>query len=224
MAEPSLAVLLRNGDHATATIKYALKCNDVAISYARTPIQIPIPQQSPELIDLGFYRPSITCTGVIDAVGEDTSNLGNDTSSAYESMAGMSSFLYTRTSVAHTGVFDDGGSNTAQRYFIPYKNALEEAVGTWIYLPGTTTLQLEIGDAKYPIDAYEGYMDPSQSASRYANGVTDIHATGGAIYNVAIQQARFSLNAAREDRYDFSLQFVAGTRLDIPTGSINDTQ
>jgi hypothetical protein len=196
----------------------------VAISYSRTPIQIPIPQQSPELIDLGFYRPSITCTGIIDTIGEDTANLGNDTNSAYESMAGMSSFLYTRTSVAHTSVYSDGGSNSAQRYFIPYKNALEEAVGTWIYLPGTTTLQLEIGDAKYPIDAYEGYMDPSNTATRYANGVTDIHSTGGAIYNIAIQQARFSLNAAREDRYDFSLQFVAGARVDIPSASIDTKQ
>ena len=224
MAEPSLAVLLRNGPHATASIRYALKCNDVAISYARTPIQIPIPQQSPELIDLGYYRPSITCTGIIDTIGGDTANLGNDTSSAYESMAGMSSFLFTRASVSHASVYADGGSNSAQRYFIPYKNALEEAVGTWIYLPGTTTLQLEIGDAKYPIDAYEGYMDPSNTATRYANGVTDIHATGGAIYNVAIQQARFSLNASREDRYDFSLQFVAGARIDVPALSVDDNQ
>ena len=231
MAEPSLAVLLRNGPHATATIRYALKCNDVAISYSRTPIQIPIPQQSPELIDLGFYRPSITCTGIIDAIGEDTSNLGNDTNSAYESMAGMSSFLFTRAKVSHDSVYDDGGGNASanpatdtQRYFIPYKNALEEAVGTWIYLPGTTTLQLEIGDAKYPIDAYEGYMDPANTASRYASGVTDIHATGGAIYNVAIQQARFSLNAAREDRFDFSLQFVSGSRIDVPSNSIDTKQ
>jgi len=44
MADPTLAVLLRNGSHSTATIRYALKCNDVAISYAKTPIQIPIAQ------------------------------------------------------------------------------------------------------------------------------------------------------------------------------------
>ena len=47
MADPTLAVLLRNGTHTTATIRYALKCNDVAISYARTPIQIPIAQSNP---------------------------------------------------------------------------------------------------------------------------------------------------------------------------------
>ena len=74
MADPALAVLLRNGNHANATIKYALKCNDVAISYARTPIQIPIAQQSPEIIDLGFYRPSITVTGLVDTIGGNTSN------------------------------------------------------------------------------------------------------------------------------------------------------
>ena len=44
---PELAVLLRNGSHADATVRYALKCNDIAISISKTPIQIPIPQQSP---------------------------------------------------------------------------------------------------------------------------------------------------------------------------------
>ena len=49
MAEPVLAVLLRDGPHDGAdTTRYALKCNDVAISISKTPIQIPIPQQSPE--------------------------------------------------------------------------------------------------------------------------------------------------------------------------------
>ena len=39
--------------------------------------------------------------------------------------------------------------------------------------------------------------------------------TGGAIYRVAIQSARFGLNASREDRYDFSMQFVAAARQDF---------
>ena len=47
MPNPTLAVLLRNGSHIDATMRFALKCNDVAVSYARTPIQIPIAQQSP---------------------------------------------------------------------------------------------------------------------------------------------------------------------------------
>jgi len=181
MADPTLAILLRNGSHSTATIRYALKCNDVAISYAKTPIQIPIAQQSPELIDLGYFRPSITCTG----------------------------------NVSNSSHFSDGGNdNTAATYYIPYKNVLEEAVASWLYISSVNSLELEIGDAKFPIDSYGGYTDPDAIANRFST--TNQHATGGAIYQVAIQQARFSLKAATEDRYEFSLQFVARGRIDLP--------
>jgi len=210
MADPALAVLLRNGSHASATIKYALKCNDVAISYARTPIQIPIAQQSPEIIDLGFYRPSITVTGLIDTVGGDSTNVTHG-------FAGMESITYTRTAVSHSSRFSDGGSNSAITYYIPYKCALEEAVSNWLFLGGSQTLQLEIGDAKYPISSYGGYLDTAVPVQRF--NIAGVHATGGAIYDVAIQQGRFSLNAAKEDRYDFSLQFVATSRIDTPSAA-----
>jgi len=211
MANPTLAVLLRNGSHTSATIRYALKCNDVAISYARTPIQIPLAQDSPELIDLGFVRPSITCTGTVDTIGEDTTN-------TTAKFVGMASFSYTRITVANGTYWTDGGSSSAQTYYIPYKNALEEAVGTWLYLGEDAPLQLEIGDSKFPIDSYSGYLDQeggTGTVSRFSSEANN-HATGGAIYDVAIQQGRFSLNAAREDRYDFTLQFVVTRRLDIP--------
>jgi hypothetical protein len=208
MADPTLAVLLRNGSHSSATIRYALKCNDVAISYAKTPIQIPIAQQSPELIDLGYFRPSITCTGLIDTIGENTSNTTSG-------VAGMASFTYLRANVSNSSHFSDGGHNTtAATYYIPYKNVLEEAVASWLYISSINSLELEIGDAKFPIDSYGGYTDPEAVANRFST--TNQHATGGAIYQVAIQQARFALNAAREDRYDFSLQFVARGRIDLP--------
>ena len=217
MADPTLAVLLRNGPHATASIRYALKCNDIAISYARTPIQIPIAQASPEIIDLGFIRPSLTCTGIVDTIGEDTSNTGGGTK---KGTAGMASFSYVRQTTSITSgdaKWSDGGTSdtAAKTYYIPYKNALEEAVGTWIYLGGKSQLQVEIGDARYPIEAYDGFLDPGCEISRYS-GDPNVHATGGAIYEVAIQQGRFSLNAAKEDRYDFTLQFVITRRLDIP--------
>jgi len=93
MANPTLAVLLRNGSHADATMRFALKCNDVAVSYARTPIQIPIAQQSPELIDLGFIRPSLTCTGIVDTIGGDITN-------TTPGKVGMESFEYTRSNVS----------------------------------------------------------------------------------------------------------------------------
>jgi len=221
MADPTLAILLRNGSHANASIRYALKCNDVAISYARTPIQIPISQGSPEIIDLGFIRPSITCTGTVDTIGEDTTNIGYNGGSAPTNVrgtAGMAHFSYTRTSVSigtTSEKWEDGGSASAKTYYIPYKNALEEAVGTWIYLSEDTPLQLEIGDSKFPIESYDGQLDPDTTQTRYDSDY-NVHATGGAIYDVAIQQGRFSLNAAKEDRYDFTLQFVITRRLDIP--------
>ena len=215
MAEPTLAVLLRNGPHSSATVRYALKCNDVAMSYAKTPIQIPIAQQSPELIDLGYFRPSITCTGIIDTVGGNTSN-------TTVGFAGMESFSYVRQLASDANYFSDGGtSNTAaQTYYIPYKNALEEAAATWMYLD-STPLQIEIGDAKYPIDSYGGYMAGGTATNRYhaVSGNRNNHATGGAIYEVAIQQCRFSLKAATEDRYEFTIQFVAKARLDMPVSA-----
>lgn len=207
MAE--LAVLLRNGQHGvSATIKYALKASDIAMSLAKTPIQIPIPQQSPELVDIGYFRPSITVTGIVDTVGGDTSNVT-------DGFAGMSSFLYLRASHGGTssGLYNDGGVNTAQRYYIPYKNALEETCQKWIFA-SNSQLELEVGDAQFPISNYGGYLGHSGSTRFSTNG--SHHATGGAIYRVALQQARFQVNAAKEDRYEFSLQFVSEGRLDIP--------
>ena len=215
MAEPTLAVLLRNGPHSGASVRYALKCNDVAMSYAKTPIQIPIAQQSPELIDLGYFRPSVTVTGIIDTVGGDTSNIGYNGGSAPTNVrgtAGMESFLYTRTSVS-SSQFADGGHATAQRYYVPYKNALEEAAATWMFLD-TTPLQIEIGDAQYPLASYGGYAPGGNVTNRFST--SNQQATGGAIYEVAIQQCRFSLKAATEDRYEFTMQFVAKARLDMP--------
>ena len=60
----TLAILLRNCGHdnnATSTtyVRYALKADTVAVNIAKTPIQIPIPQQSPELIDLGKLNISL---------------------------------------------------------------------------------------------------------------------------------------------------------------------
>lgn len=209
---PELAILLRNGSHADATVRYALKCNDIAISISKTPIQIPIPQQSPELIDIGYFRPSITLAGLVDTVGGNIQN--NATGNA-----DMSYFDFVRQTVSATAgsaKWADGGTGdtTAKRYYIPYKNALEEACVKWIYT-NATELELEVGDSKFPVSAAGGgYLHGSVTQTRYASNTTAA-ATGGAIYRVAIQQARFQLNAAREDRYDFTMQFVAEARLDV---------
>ena len=212
MAE--LAVLLRDGKHGTSgTTRYALKCNDVAMSIAKTPIQIPIPQQSPELIDIGYSRPSITLTGIVDTIGGNPGNVGAGGDAGY---AGMSSIEFSRATVS-TG-WDDGGNASSQTYYIPYKNALEEACAKWIF-SSSTELEVEIGDSTYPISSYNGYLEGGANTNtRFVepDPFVGYHATGGSIYKVAIQQARFQVVAAKEDRYDFSIQFVAESRLDIP--------
>ena len=210
MAE--LAVLLRDGQHGeSGTTRYALKCNDVAMSIAKTPIQIPIPQQSPELIDIGYFRPSITLTGIVDTIGGDPTNIGAGNDAGY---AGMSSITFSRATKS-TGSWDDGGHAAAQTYYIPYKNALEESCTKWIF-SSSTELEIEVGDSTYPIASYNGYLQGTSSSTRFiAEGGSYYHATGGAIYRVAIQQARFQVQAAKEDRYDFSIQLIAESRLDI---------
>ena len=63
-----LSVLFRKGVHASADLRFALKCDSFSISYSKTPIVIPIPQRSPEMIDLGAFRPSISLGGTVDTV------------------------------------------------------------------------------------------------------------------------------------------------------------
>jgi len=195
-----IAVLLRNSYHSDDDgIRYALKCNDFVSQVAKTPIQIPIAQTPPVLIDIGFFRPSITITGLVDDIGGNPS----EDAAGYQGMS----------SVSHTG-YDDwqtdgrGFTNpdsatyqtTTETYYIPYKNALETACYKWIS-NDNTPLELEIADATTPIGyTYSGSTFPS---------------TGGGIWEVAIQQARFQKQAGREDRWEFTMQFVAKSRKDV---------
>ena len=71
-------------------------------------------------------------------------------------------------------------------------------------------MEIEVGDSTYPIASYNGYLQGTSSSTRFTTN--NVQATGGAIYKVAIQQARFQVVAAKEDRYDFSIQFVAESR------------
>jgi len=74
-ATQDLSVLIRDGVHASATLRFVLKADNVAISYSKTPIQVPIPQQTPQIIDLGMFRPAITVSGVMDTVQPTPSSL-----------------------------------------------------------------------------------------------------------------------------------------------------
>jgi len=161
-----LSVLLRDGSHTAAVTRLALKAEQVSISIAKTPIQIPVARATPLLLDLGISRPSITISGIVDNVGGDPSN----SDSGFEDMEKM--------------------VVNGQTYYVPYKNFLEEKVVTWVTSP-STVLQVEIGDATTPTG--EGH-------------------TGGGIYEIAIQQSQFSVAPATEDRWVYSIQFVAKLR------------
>jgi hypothetical protein len=143
MAEASLSVLLRNGTHhgdgraGQGTLFYALKCENITVNYGRTPIQIAIPQNKPELVDLGIIRPTVSISGLIDAVGGDPSNTTNGSASI--STAGMASFNYTFNSDTIT-------------YFIPYKNALEDFIASELFTDDSP-LEIQIGDPTQPISS-----------------------------------------------------------------------
>ena len=86
-------------------------------------------------------------------------------------------------------------SVNGQTYYIPYKNFLENKLITWV-TSSSVDLQVEVGDATTP-----DYSGSGTTAS-----------TGGGIYKVAVQQVQFSVAPAMEDRWIYSVQFVAKLR------------
>ena len=182
--------LLRNCKHTdvgtttdgyTTSFGFALKSEQVSITYAKTPIQVPIPQNDPQIIDLGIYRPALTINGFIDTVGGNSAN-------AIAGVEGLQSVSISRT----TGY---GAHPSAKTYYFPTKNILEDFVREQVFSKATP-LEVEVGDASYPVNS--GTNRP----------------TGGAVYEVALQQFRVQVDATKEDRYSFSMQFVVGARLD----------
>tara|TARA_R110002020_G_scaffold226021_5_gene436401 strand:- start:70 stop:639 length:570 start_codon:yes stop_codon:yes gene_type:complete len=169
----NLSVLIRNGVHASASIRFALKCDSFTISYGKTPIQIPIPQSNPEIIDLGSFRPSLSMNLTVDTVQP------------------------TPASITVGG----------QTYYIPFKNWFENQIYDLIFTD-SEPIEVEVGDTTYPQASDEAYDGGAVKLSNLASW------TGGAIYRGAIQQCRFALNPAREDRWDVSLQMVTNARQD----------
>ena len=124
MAE--LAVLLRDHDNPNATVRLALKVDQLSISVGKQPMQIPIPSASPIIMDLGSNRPSITVSGLVDNIGMDTTNT---TANAFFNM--------------------EKRTIQSQTYYIPYKNYLEAQLVKF----NTSTaaeLQLEKGESTTP--------------------------------------------------------------------------
>jgi len=191
-----LAILLRNGRHSNsasdkATVRLALKCENIAVNLGRTPIQVPIPTNSPELIDLGIVRPTISISGLVDHLGTDTTNT-TDTDAVTSTAFTTGSNSISLAAMASIDVtYNDDGNDTL-KYYIPYKNFLEEFCCEAMY-SDDTPLEVHIGDP----------------AQRISSGSTET--TGGAIYRVAIQSCNFTQVPALEDRWQFAIQFVSGT-------------
>ena len=204
--DSALSVLLRSGDHgavANTVVRLALKCDQVTVAIARSPIQIGFPNGEPITFDLGINRPSVTISGMIDNIGGDLTNTTHNTG-ATDTVAqwygGMEKISLTGPNTAFSA-FDE-----VRDYYIPYKNYLEEKLVTWSTMSGVD-LQLEIGDARYP--TYRKVA--KEGASRLGSGG---ETTGGAIYKVVVGNMQFMQAPGTEDRWTFSIQFPAITRTD----------
>ena len=198
MADTPLAVLLHHTD-GTVDTRYGLKADSFIVQVSKSPIQIPVPQSSPQLIDFGIFRPAITLSGIVDDIGGDPSNTTSPNSDGGET-GGMESFTAS-----------DGGASYT--WYIPYKNKLEEALYQWM-TDDTNRMTLQIGDPTYPVFD-RGHLGTNPSGTPLA--------TGGAKYRVALQQCRFQLDAGREDRWIFQMQFVCEARLDAKVAILGGT-
>ena len=164
MAVARFSVLLRNGSHrqlaytkqsinnnwglsgssgqkdGTQRYGVALKCDNVSISYSKTPIQIPIPQRSPEIIDLGIFRPSITLSGLVENGG-----------------TGTDPFMEFVDVASKTSEYSEEGSGNQDtytaRYYLPYKNVMENIIISWIN-KNSTDIECQIGDMDVPTGSY----------------------------------------------------------------------
>ena len=150
-----------NDTAITGIRRYALKADSFGVSITKTPIQIPFPQNSPELIELGMFRPNITISGTVDRDQSDTP----------EVVTGPAK-----------GNSSDGNKTN---YFVPTQKQLESFVTGSVYDDGSTPLQLIV---------------QTSEGTTYAT------------YEVAVQQGRFDLAPGTEDRFQFSLSFVAKDR------------
>ena len=195
-----LAVLLQHLNKSSGSnvyTRYALKVDSFTITVAKTPIQIPSPQNSPTLVDFGSFRPAITLSAIVDTGPANDSTTTTGSGATLVGYQGMESVV-------------SGG----QTWYIPYKNKLEDAIYNWV-ADNDNVLTLIVGDDTYPVYDYD-----STGAVVSGSG-NDPQATGGGSYIVALQQARFQLDAGREDRWIVQMQFVAEARYDTKARFFN---
>tara|TARA_Y100000593_G_scaffold94209_1_gene192211 strand:- start:662 stop:1462 length:801 start_codon:yes stop_codon:yes gene_type:complete len=128
--EGPLSILLRDNKHHNATVRLALKVDQLSIQVQRNPIVQAAPGMSPIILDLGSVKPSITISGTIDNKGTDPAQLDEG--------------FWHMEKMTLSGPNGSGGS-VSHPYYVPYKNYLEAKLSTWI--TGSENPQLEVGDA-----------------------------------------------------------------------------
>lgn len=131
----SLSVFIRSNTHTTSgAVRLALKAEQFTVQVSKSPIQIGAPGGTVILEDLGYLKPSITISGIIDTIGGDTSNTtitGTSKDDQDTNVKGMESITFN-----------------SQTYHIPYKNYLESFLLR--YESSGNELQVEVGDATTP--------------------------------------------------------------------------
>jgi len=129
------------------------------------------------------------------------------TSTAYSAL--LTEYGYVKPNITISGTIDNAANfpanNTTDRwgmeeltindqyYYVPYKNYLEDFL-ILTEVNEDTKMQLEIGDAT------------TQKSTVSAD------ATGGSIYGVIAQQFQFTMLPGQEDRWLFTIAFVAALR------------
>jgi len=68
VAQQELMCLIWNGQNGSSARRYALKTLSVAHQIGKSPIQIAIPSENPQLLDLNMARPTITLSLLLDKV------------------------------------------------------------------------------------------------------------------------------------------------------------
>jgi len=117
--------IVAHADNANVTgvKRYALKTDAFGVTIAKTPIQIPFPQTSPELIEIGMFRPSITVSGTVD----------RDQSTTPEVVTGPAK-----------GNSSDGDKTN---YFVPTQKQLETFATETVFDSNNTPIQLIVQTA-----------------------------------------------------------------------------
>tara|TARA_R100001015_G_C4619832_1_gene176645 strand:- start:444 stop:1178 length:735 start_codon:yes stop_codon:yes gene_type:complete len=117
-----------NDTNVTGVRRYALKADSFGVSIQKTPIQIAFPQNSPELLELGMFRPSITLSGTVDRDQSNTPEIVTGPAKGHDS------------------------DNDKTNYFVPTQKQLEDLATDVIYDDSVTPLQLIVqtsGGATY---------------------------------------------------------------------------